>query len=479
MPKVCLLAVVLLGLLRSGPVGAEAVLEERDVLAASARAVPIILEARANRTAIAARQLRAEGSFDRTLSQNTRQWVFGDYDGFDADLKLLQPLGALGGDLTAAYRISDGAFPRYESERQTLSAGELSLGLSVPLLRGRSLDDRRFARQDASLAVAEADASLRQTQLGVQHDALVTYWRWVTAGRKLAIFDKLLAIAEDRDKAFRAQSEAGDIAEIAVVENQQNVLKRRQLARRAAQDFTLAATDLSFYYRADTGAMQAIDPAWLPKTFPEIDAQVAALPRAQLDEVIAANPALTALEQQARRLRLKRNLAENDLKPELDFSLKLAKDVGQGSNTLNGNDVITGLEFSVPLQRRKARGEQEEAEAALQALAYRQARQEDELRLAILRLQETVAAAADFAALANQEAEAAERLEAAEWAKFREGASSFFVLNAREENTADARVRALDAQLAFQRAAADFALATADGKRLGLTGKETNHDPAL
>ncbi len=174
MRKVCLLAVVLLGLLRSVPVGAEAVLEERDVLAASARAVPIILEARANRTAIAARQLRAEGSFDRTLSQNTRQWVFGDYDGFDADLKLLQPLGALGGDLTAAYRISDGAFPRYESERQTLSAGELSLGLSVPLLRGRSLDDRRFARQDASLAVAEADASLRQTQLGVQHDALVT-----------------------------------------------------------------------------------------------------------------------------------------------------------------------------------------------------------------------------------------------------------------------------------------------------------------
>ena len=31
----------------------------------------------------------------------------------------------------------------------------------------------------------------------------------------------------------------------------------------------------------------------------------------------------------------------------------------------------------------------------------------------------------------------------------------------------------------FQRAAADFALATADGKRLGLTGKETDHDPAL
>ena len=142
--------------------------------------------------------------------------------------------------------------------------------------------------------------------------------------------------------------------------------------------------------------------------------------------------------------------------------------MGQGPRTLNGNDVITGLEFSLPLQRRKARGAQEEAEAALQAVTFRQARETDGLRLAILRLQETVAAAADFAALADQEADAAETLEAAEWVKFREGASSFFILNAREENTADARVRALDAQLAFQQAVADFALVTADRDRLGL-----------
>lgn len=472
MPKACFAALALLSLLQSIPLGAAEVLTEEAVLAASARAVPVILEARASRAAIAARQLRAEGNFDRRLSQSTRQWVLGDYDGFDADLKLLQPLGTLGGDLTATYRLSDGAFPRYESERETLSAGELSLGLSLPLLRDRTIDPRRFARQDAFLAVAEADASLLQTQLTVQHDALITYWRWVTAGQKLAIFDKLLAIAEDRDKAFQIQSKAGDIAEIAVVENQQNVLKRRQLARRAAQNFTLAATDLSFFFRSPTGAMQSIDPRWLPSTFPPIDVAGAGGAVTRLDEIIAATPTIAALEQQARRLRLKRNLAQNDLKPELDFSLKLAKDLGQGSNTLNGNDVITGLEFSLPLQRRQARGEQEEAEAELQALAYRKARQEDELRLAILRLQETVAAAADFATLANQEATAAERLEAAEWVKFREGASSFFVLNAREENTADARVRALDAQLAFQEAAADLALATANSKRLGLGAQE-------
>ena len=171
----------------------------------------------------------------------------------------------MGGDLTAAYRISDGSFPRYETERQTLGGGELSLGLTIPLLQDRTLDDRRFARQDATLAIAEADASLFQTQLDVQHDALIAYWRWVAAGRKLAIFEKLLAIAEERDRAFRAQSAVGDIAEIAVVENQQNLLKRRQLARRAARDFTLAATDLSFFLRDEKGAMQPVEAAALPQ----------------------------------------------------------------------------------------------------------------------------------------------------------------------------------------------------------------------
>ncbi|MFZ8931130.1 MAG: TolC family protein [Pseudomonadales bacterium] len=445
------------------------VLTAEAVLAASARAVPTILEARSQREAVVARRLAAEGGFDRTLSQGTRQWVLGDYDGFDADLKLTQPLATLGGDLTAAYRISDGSFPRYETERQTLGGGELSLGLTIPLLQDRTLDDRRFARRDATLAIAEADASLFQTQLDVQHDALIAYWRWVAAGRKLTIFEKLLAIAEERDRAFRAQSAVGDIAEIAVVENQQNLLKRRQLARRAARDFTLAATDLSFFLRDDKGAMQPVEAAALPPAFPPIEGTEAKLPPARLAAIIEATPTLQALAQKAQRLRLKRNLAQNDLRPELDFSLKLAKDLGQGPRTLNGNDVITGFEFSLPLQRRKARGAQEEAEAALQAVTFRQARETDGLRLAILRLQETVAAAADFAALADQEADAAETLEAAEWVKFREGASSFFILNAREENTADARVRALDAQLAFQQAVADFALVTADRGRLGLT----------
>jgi hypothetical protein len=253
------------------------------------------------------------------------------------------------------------------------------------------------------------------------------------------------------------------------VENQQNLLKRRQLARRAARDFTLAATDLSFFLRDDKGAMQPVKAAALPPAFPPIEGTEAKLPPARLAAIIEATPTLQALAQKAQRLRLKRNLAQNDLRPELDFSLKLAKDLGQGPRTLNGNDVITGFEFSLPLQRRKARGAQEEAEAALQAVTFRQARETDGLRLAILRLQETVAAAADFAALADQEADAAETLEAAEWVKFREGASSFFILNAREENTADARVRALDAQLAFQQAVADFALVTADRGRLGLT----------
>ena len=206
----------------------------------------------------------------------------------------------------------------------------------------------------------------------------------------------------------------------------------------------------------------------LPSSFPLLRERRQPLRQRALPRSSKRRPLLQTLEQRARRLRLKRNLAQNDLRPELDFSLKLAKDLGQGPRTLNGNDVITGFEFSLPLQRRKARGAREEAEAALRAVTYRQAQEMDALRLAIFRLQETVAAAADFAALADQEAEAAKTLEAAEWVKFREGASSFFILNAREENTADAQVRALDAQLAFQQAVADFALVTADRARLGL-----------
>ena len=57
---------------------------------------------------------------------------------------------------------------------------------------------------------------------------------------------------------------------------------------------------------------------------------------------------------------------------------------------------------------------------------------------------------------AKEEINLASILEKAEKKRFRQGASDFFVINIREENTADARIKKIDAYLKYQKAYADY-----------------------
>lgn len=447
---------------------AEAALALGEVLASSIAAVPKILESREKRRAEEARLLAAQGAFDRTFEQSGLGWGNGFYDGRQLDSRLTQPLRTLGADLYAGYRVSGGDFPVYQDELVTLDRGELNAGLELPLLRDRAFDERRFKLREGELKIDLADADLLLAKMEVQHGAIRAYYSWVAAGRRLAVLERLLAIAEDRDVAFREQFRAGDIAEMEVVENYQNVLKRRQLARSARRDFELAGVDLSLYLRDADGRPRLPAPTRVPETFPPVSAAVVSDAPSALRRALARQPELVAIDREMERERNRLRLAENELRPQVDLGVKMARDFGDGSDTRNGTDVIAELTVSVPIERRRARGEIGAAEAELRGLAYSRQRIRERLQLQVARLVESVDAAAAFTRLARQEADQAKVLEDAEWVRFREGASSFFLLNVREQNTADARVRAVEAALGYFRALADYSLATADFDALGI-----------
>jgi outer membrane protein TolC len=65
-------------------------------------------------------------------------------------------------------------------------------------------------------------------------------------------------------------------------------------------------------------------------------------------------------------------------------------------------------------------------------------------------------------ALVRREVEVTAQLEAAERQRFEAGDSTLFVVNLREQATAEARVREVDALLDWQRASASFRAATAE-----------------
>lgn len=447
-------------------------LAPEEVLAASAKHFPEILEGLANRRAVESGVEEARGAFDLVFESEGKQYATGFYNGREVGARVRQEVAPLGASVYGGYRVSDGTFPIYEDIRFTNTGGELSVGAVFSLLRDREIDERRFRITDASLALDQADLDLLLTQIGVQHKALLAYWRWVAAGRQLTVYEELLNIARDRQSGLEQQVRAGARARIFLTENLQNIARRQRLATEAEREFLAATNNLSFYYRGLTGEPQTPSRAELPPLALLTAPPPSAGRYDDLVGLVAARPELRALGVALARAERRVALNRNALLPRLEALAEVSTDLGsvaEGGVSRDSTDTVVGLKFSVPLQRREARGKLRRAEAELEALEQRRRRAEDQLEVDLRNILLDLETSAALVGIAAQEVDQSKTMELAERERFSSGASDFFLVNIREETAADARIRYYLAAVEARFAQANFSAIALDLGALGLS----------
>ncbi|MEL7198601.1 MAG: TolC family protein [Pseudomonadota bacterium] len=443
-----------------------------EVLRSSALTFPSILASFEREAAARSDQLSADGAFDLLLEGEVYDRVTGTFSGGYGEVKATQQLRPYGAKVFGSYRLSDGTFPIYENIFNTNQAGEFKVGALFSLLRDSSIDKRRFAIEDTRLAASQARLDILLVQLNVQFEALRSYWRWVAAGERIGVYEELLEIAEARAIGLSREIRLGATPRIALTENQQNVIRRRTLLEEAKRDFTTASNSLSYYLRDSAGKLIVPNRSQLPT-----DDQLSALPDMQMliesqrDDILENRPELETFRLAIERATNKIALRENDLKPRLDASVELSRDfgaIGDGGSTFDSTDTVVGVTFTVPLQRREARGRLQRAEAELREIELDQRRVADQIQVEIDNILANLNAALRLARLANQEVAAASEVVAGERKRFRLGAGDFFRVNLQEERAAEAEIRAIGAQLNGRLAAASYSAATMDLEELGL-----------
>lgn len=465
---------VLLGLLLlilPAPVLAKEPLLLEEVLRSSAMHSPAIVEAMSEQRAAQGRELSAYGAFDTVFDVDMESRALGYYDGTTLDGGVTRPLAGNGGKVYGGYRVSRGDFPVYDGKRYTNELGEARVGTVFSLIRDRLTDSRRtkigLAAQDVELARLDKEL----VAIGVQRQAIAAYQQWVAAGMRVDIYRNLLMLATERQASIERQIRLGARPDILGTENEQNILRRESLLVRAEQELAAAANSLSFYLRNEVGDPVVPSADRLPDELPDFDLpQVGPLMGPRLSESIS-RPELDAILVKLGQAEARRRLAENDLKPRLDLKAEVSKDfgpVGPGGSSRTPAEAYVGFSFSVPLQRRDARGRIAEAEAAAQVLEFRRKRIEDQILVEVNGLAIQVEAADKLVALADDETRLADTMAAAERRRFSLGASDFLVVNLREESAADARLRQIDAEYRRAAARAELIAATVDREQLGL-----------
>ena len=446
------------------PVAAQGPLTLDQVLRSSAQNAPQIIEALAKQRQAEGKALSAEGAFDVVFDVDAQTRAFGYYDGSVAEAKASRALDNNGGGLYAGYRVSRGKFPVYEDKAYTNQLGEFKVGAVFSLLRDRVTDERRTKLRLADQDVDVARLEREMVAIGVQRRAMGAYQAWAIAGLRLKAYRDLLALSEKRRSQLARQVQLGARPQILITENDQNLARRRSLVAQAEQKLAETANALSFFWRNADGVPLVPATEQLPDALPELaiaPRKAGPILRPDLKTV------LVRMDQSLARL----NLAENDLKPRLDARAELGKDVGAiglGGPSRTPAEAIVGVKFSVPLERRSARGRIAEAKAEIDGLRTRHRMLEEQIAIEVKGIAIGIEGADKVAELASQEADLAGKMASAEQRRFDMGASDFFLINQREESATDARLRALDARYQALVARADLAAATADRSVLGL-----------
>ena len=130
---------------------------------------------------------------------------------------------------------------------------------------------------------------------------------------------------------------------------------------------------------------------------------------------------------------------------------------------------MVSLNFSVPLQRRVARGRLARERAEVDVLEQQQRLQQDRLAVEVQDIVLALNTAEELLRLTEQEVEQADTMRDAEQQRFESGASDFFLVNIREERAADARIQYVAADLERRIARINFDATTMDLERLGIS----------
>ncbi|MEM1192875.1 MAG: TolC family protein [Pseudomonadota bacterium] len=450
------------------------------VLDRSATHFPAILEALAKRRAAEGTLQASRGAFDLVFEADGYDRVTGFWTGQIVNTNVTKQLRPFGARVYGGYRRSNGFFPIYEDINFTNDGGEFKIGGLFSLLRDRKIDDRRFGERDAALTIAEQDFEVLLTRVGVQHKALLAYWRWVAAGHQLDVYEELLALARTRQSGLDEQVRQGARAAIFLTENRQNLLRRERLTADAGRTLDLAANRLSFYLRDRSGYPILPRRDQLPSRalWQEFLDEIAQAGGAQgllaadaIPAILNQRPELSILRVALNRADLKVTLGENELKPRFDLSAEVSRDVGaiaEGGVSRDSTDTIIGFRFSVPLERREARGKINRAKAERESLRQQRRLKQDEIEIELREILINLTVAGQLASLAQDEVVQARTMQEAERIRFRSGASDFFLVNIREEAAADAQIRYFLAALETNIARANFDAATINLDRLGL-----------
>lgn len=387
--------------------------------------------------------LSSQGAFDPVLKGEYSGYPKGDYSGTYENIFVEQPLLWRGAKVVAGYRRGGGTFPIYEDYYNTNSDGEARAGIEVPLLRDGETDRRRTSIARALMQIDGVDLTVQQRRVEIARTAAISYWDWVAAARRLETFEGLLATAQQRDRQLATRVLEGDLARIDKVDNERQVLQRKSQQISAQRALQKAENDLSLFLWTSNGLPDRVGN--LRSTKFKSPPPISAVPEHAIETALKDRVEHQRIENLVQQQEVELSFSRNQILPRLDVQVLASDDLGTGSTTRDETEFKAGVKLEVPLATRTQRGKIDSLVAKLAELKAQQSLVKQRIAIEVTDAINAFSMAAERVVVARDEVRVAQELEEGERGKFKQGESNLIFVNLREQATADAIVREIDA----------------------------------
>jgi hypothetical protein len=405
---------------------------------------PLAEKARLNPQMRNAQYLQVKGLFDPLLeSKFKNKFLKGTeyYSTSNTTLTYNTPY-AIG--LVGHFDVNSGSY--VNPTDYTSNGGLLALGVSVPLLKGLVIDERRMAKKRAEVML---EAGNLEQQLAINEllgQSVQLYSDWYFAVRKNNIIDSLVSTSERRFFAVRSRYFGGDRSAIdtleAYVQNQNRLLQFQESKLEVIKSRIALVAFLEFNNDNRVAILnETVSPSLNFKN------ELAPFRSGSfLYTKLEEHPELALYANKGESLRIEEKWKTEKLKPKLNVEYHfLNKDFSEGlPSYFSTNNYKWGAEFSMPLFLREARGDLKVQRIKIEENNLNTEWKRNQLEQKTLALEVAYTNTLSQQELADSNAKLYERLLQAENTKLFNGESSLFLVNQRENSYFENAIKAIE-----------------------------------
>ena len=416
---------------------------------------PLAQKARLNPQMRNAQYMQVKGLFDPLLESKFKNKFFKGTEYYSTSETSLSYNTPYAVGLVGHFDMNSGSY--VNPADYTSNGGLLALGISMPLIKGLVIDERRMAKKRAEILLEAGNLEQQLSLNELLSQSVLLYSDWYYAVQKNNIIDSLVSTSERRFFAVRSRYLGGDRSAMdtleAYVQNQNRLL---QLQESKLEVIKSRIALVSFLESINENRVAILNETILPSS--NFKNELAPFRQgtylfAQLD----AHPELAFYANKGESLRIEEKWKMEKLKPKLNVEYHfLNKDLSEGlPSYFSTNNYKWGAEFSMPLFLREARGDLKVQRIKIEENNLNVEWKRNQLEQKTLALEVAYSNTLSQQQLAESNSGLYKKLLQAENSKLFNGESSLFIVNQRENTYFENAIKALELDRKVQQVRVD------------------------